>query len=104
VSGWVNLPVSDNFAMRMVGFWSEEGGYVDNVLGTDLMGFQDNSDIAENNQNVYRTTGGRVSGLWTINPDWNLLVTGIYQRGDTMGTWETDPFGNNKVTFLRRVA
>ena len=63
------------------------------------MGDPDNADIAENNQNVYRTTGGRVSGLWTINPDWNLLVTGIYQRGDTMGTWETDPFlGNNKVT------
>ena len=31
--------------------------------------------------------------------DWNLLTTGIYQRGDTMGTWETDPFlGDNKVT------
>lgn len=99
ISSWVNLPVSDDFALRIVGFWSEEGGYVDNVLGTDLMGFKDNSDIAEDNQNVYRTTGGRVSGLWTINPDWNLLVTGIYQRGDTMGTWETDPYlGNNKVT------
>lgn len=99
ISSWVNLPVSDDFALRVVGFWSEEGGYVDNVLGADLMGFKDNSDIAEDNQNVYRTTGGRVSGLWTINPDWNLLVTGIYQRGDTMGTWETDPYlGNNKVT------
>jgi len=99
VSGWVNIPLSDNFAMRAVGFWSEEGGYVDNVLGTDLMGFKTNADVAENNQNVYRTTGGRLSGLWTINPNWNLLLTGIYQRGDTSGTWETDPFlGNNKVT------
>jgi outer membrane receptor protein involved in Fe transport len=33
VSGWVNIPVSDKFALRAVGFWSEEGGYVDNVLG-----------------------------------------------------------------------
>ena len=38
VSGWVNIPVSDNFALRAVGFWSEEGGYVDNVLGPTLMG------------------------------------------------------------------
>ncbi len=58
-----------------------------------------NADVAEDDQNVYRTTGGRLSGLWTINEDWNLLTTGIYQRGDTMGTWETDPFlGDNKVT------
>lgn len=106
VSGWINIPISDDFAMRVVGFWSEEGGYVDNVLGEtfysaniDGAAFDTNADVAENNQNVYRTTGGRVSGLWTINPDWNLLVTGIYQRGDTMGTWETDPLlGNNKVT------
>ena len=99
VSGWVNIPLSDNFALRVVGFWPEEGGYVDNVLGTTLMDDTTNADIAEDDQNVYRTTGGRLAGLWTINPDWNLLVTGIYQRGDTSGTWETDPFlGDNKVT------
>ena len=59
-----------------------------------------NANIAEDNQNhLPPPTGGRLAGLWTINPDWNLLVTGIYQRGDTMGTWETDPFlGDNKVT------
>jgi len=99
VSGWVNIPVSDNFALRAVGFWGEEGGYVDNVLGMDLMGVQDNADVADENQNVYRTAGGRLSGLWTINDDWSLLTTGIFQRGETDGTWETDPFlGDNKVT------
>ncbi len=99
VSGWVNLPVSDNFALRVVGFWSEEGGYVDNVLGPTLMGETTNANIADTNQNIYRTTGGRVAGLWTINEGWNLLATGIYQRGDAMGAWETDPFlGNNKLT------
>ncbi len=117
VSSWVNIPVSDNFALRAVGFWSEEGGYVDNVLGVDLCStltlpnkcspsmsdtvqhVRDNADVAEDNQNVYRTVGGRLSGLWTINEDWSLLTTGIYQRGDTMGTWETDPFfGDHKVT------
>jgi len=106
VSGWVNIPISDNFAIRAVGFWGEEGGYVDNVLGETLFSanvpgspLDTNADIADDNQNVYRTTGGRLGGLWTINPNWNLLVTGIYQRGDTSGLWETDPFlGKNKVT------
>ncbi len=99
ISSWVNIPLTDNFAMRAVGFWSEEGGYVDNVFGEDMFGFKDNANVAEDDQNIYRTEGGRLSGLWTINEDWNLLMTGIYQRGDTMGTWETDPFlGDNKVT------
>jgi outer membrane receptor protein involved in Fe transport len=108
VSGWVNLPVSDNLALRVTGFWSEEGGYVDNILGETLFSANvpdsepnpdTNADIAEDNQNIYRTTGGRVGALWTINEKWNLLATGIYQRGDTTGTWETDPFlGDNKVT------
>jgi iron complex outermembrane recepter protein len=99
ISSWVNIPISDNFALRAVGFWSEEGGYVDNVLGATLMGDATNADVVEEDQNIYRTTGGRLSGLWTLNEDWNVLVTGIYQRGDTMGTWETDPFlGDHKVT------
>ncbi len=99
VSGWVNIPVSENFAMRAVGFQSEEGGYVDNVLGPTLMGDATNAEFAEENQNAYRQTGGRLAGLWSINENWSLLTTGIYQRSDTMGTWETDPFlGDNKVT------
>jgi outer membrane receptor protein involved in Fe transport len=101
ISSWVNIPLSENFALRVVGFWAEEGGYVDNVLGADLFGTTTNADVAEDDQNVYRTEGGRVSGLWTINEDWSLLTTGIYQRGDTSGTWETDPFlGNNKITLF----
>ena len=63
------------------------------------MGETTNADVAEDDQNIYRTTGGRVAGLWTINENWDLLATAILQRGDTMGTWETDPFlGDNKVT------
>ena len=99
VSGWVNIPVSDNFAMRAVGFWADEGGYVDNVLGPTLIGEATNADIAEKDQGGYRQSGGRLAGLWSINPDWNLLLTGISQRSDTMGHWDTDPFlGDQKIT------
>jgi len=98
-SGWINIPVSDNFALRAVGFYSDEGGFVDNVLGDTLIGETDNAEFAEEDQNSYRQMGGRLSGLWTINPKWNALVTGIYQRSKTEGTWETDPFlGDNKIT------
>jgi outer membrane receptor protein involved in Fe transport len=110
VSGWVNIPISDNFALRAVGYWSEEGGYVDNILGETLFSASDapglanhrldtNERIAENDQGFYRTSGGRVAGLWTISENWNLLMTGIYQRSDTSGHWDTDPaLGDDKIT------
>lgn len=98
-SGWVNIPVNDHFALRAVGFYTDEGGYVDNVLGPTLMGETTNADRVEDDQNSYRQTGGRLAGLWTINPQWNVLLTGIYQRGETDGDWDTDPFlGDYKIT------
>jgi len=98
-SSWVNIPISDSFAMRAVGFYSKEGGFVDNVLGPTLMGDATNADIAKDNQNSYEQMGGRLAGLWTINPDWNVLATGIYQRGKTNGHWDTDPYlGDYKIT------
>ena len=63
------------------------------------MGDHDNADVVEDNQNVYRTTGGRLAALWKINPEWEstLSVIASVQRGD--GAWETDPaLGDNKVT------
>ncbi|HZF16363.1 MAG TPA: TonB-dependent receptor [Steroidobacteraceae bacterium] len=99
LSGWVNLPVNDSFALRAVGYWAQEGGYVDNVVGPTLMGETTNADIAKKDQNIYTTKGGRLEGLWTINDKWNLLLTGIYQRSDADGSWETDPaLGDNKLT------
>ncbi len=52
VSGWVNLPISDNFALRVVGFSSEEGGYVDNVLGETLVSANVDGAELDNNANV----------------------------------------------------
>ena len=98
-SGWVNIPVTDNFALRAVGYWSQEGGYVDNVLGPTLFGDSENVEVVEKDQNDYRTVGGRIAGLWTIDENWDLSVGYIQQRGDASGAWETDPaLGDNKIT------
>ena len=34
VNGHVNIPVSDNFAIRLVGYTLKDGGYIDNVYAT----------------------------------------------------------------------
>jgi iron complex outermembrane receptor protein len=34
INGHINIPVSDNFALRVVGYTLKEGGYIDNVYST----------------------------------------------------------------------
>ena len=47
VSGHLNIPVSDNVAVRAVGFYGKEGGWVDNVFGQTFMGDRDNAELVE---------------------------------------------------------
>ena len=100
VSGWVNLPPFGNsLAVRAAGFFSHEGGYIDNVLGSDLAGLRDNADVVEDDFNVYEVSGGRVSALWDVNDRWSVLFAGIVQNSTTEGSWDSDPeLGDFKVT------
>jgi len=90
-SGWVNIPITDNLAVRAVGYYSQEGGYVDNVLGLTLRGDRDNADVVEKDWNDYSTSGGRVAARWTVNPQWEATLSLIAQNSAADGAWETDP-------------
>ena len=92
VSGWLNLPpIGQSLAVRAAAFFSHEGGYIDNVLGPDLAGTTDNSNVAEDDFNVYEVAGGRVSALWDVNDRWSILFAGILQNSTTEGSWDSDP-------------
>jgi outer membrane receptor protein involved in Fe transport len=106
LNGVLNIPLADDkFAIRLVGYASEDGGYVDNVLSNTLSGVPgaysgrvDNSDIAKDNQNTYATQGGRISGLWKINDKWTADIGAIYQSSQSDGTWLSDSsLGDYKV-------
>jgi iron complex outermembrane recepter protein len=99
VSGHLNIPVTDDIAIRAVGFYSFEGGYVDNILGTTLMGDRDNADVVEKDWNDYTTYGGRIAARWQISPEWESTLSLISQYSETDGAWETDPYlGDYKIT------
>jgi iron complex outermembrane receptor protein len=98
VSGYVNLPLGENLAIRVVGFYTHDGGYVDNVLGENLAGTADNADAVEKDWNVYESTGGRLGALWQINPQWQASLNYVSQYDDTNGDWLTDPaVGDYKI-------
>ena len=99
VSGHVNIPVTDNIAIRAVGYYSLEGGYVDNILGPTLVGDRDNADVVEKNWNDYQTWGGRIAARWQISPEWESTLSLISQYSEADGAWESDPaLGDYKIT------
>jgi len=106
-SGHLNIPlIDDKLAVRIVGFASHDGGYVDNVVGPTISGNPgaygspgDNSAVAKDNQNTYDVYGGRIAALWQISDKWAVDLGLIGQNSEANGTWETDPFlGDYKIT------
>jgi iron complex outermembrane receptor protein len=83
VRGGVNLPLGDTLALRVSGYDRQDPGYVDNVLTGQ-------KDI--NKTDVY---GGRAALGWTVNNDWKVRLSAIYQYQKGAGPLvEYDP-----VTF-----
>ena len=64
--GFVNIPISDNTALRLVGWYDKAGGYVDNVHSEITMaasGFTiNNNSVVEKDFNDATTTGMRAAG------------------------------------------
>lgn len=99
LNGFLNIPVTDNFAIRAVGYTSHDGGYVDNVLGTSLAGNYDNADKVEDNYNTYDVVGGRLQALWDISDKWSILLTGFGENTAAEGRWATDAaLGDFEIT------
>lgn len=88
---YVNIPVSDNFAIRAMGFYQHDGGYIDNIPGTLTYNLGDdnpltsytinNAKYVKKNYNPLYSYGGRIQALWEVAPDWtiNPQITGQQQ-------------------------
>ena len=106
VNGHMNIPlVDDVLSMRVVGYTSSDGGYVDNVLGSSFSGSYDNEAIVEDDFNTYDVTGGRVAFLWNISEDWSALLSHVTENSELDGSWDTDPsLGEYKITrFIKEM-
>ena len=72
VSAMVNVPVTENFAIRVVGFTAEDGGFIDNIEGVSArFGLNKNSDwdpsVVHEDVNSFKSEGGRIFGRWDID-------------------------------------
>ncbi len=83
ISGVLNLPLSQNLAIRLVGFTARDAGFIDNVLGTSLGGGTfDNADVVGKDINSVDYSGGRAALRWLVNDAWTIDAGVVYQRMD----------------------
>jgi iron complex outermembrane receptor protein len=102
VSGMVNIPLSESWALRLVGFSAEDGGFIDIVEGTTpRFGLVTNDGAAQKNFNDVKTTGGRIAARWFINDDWTMTASIIHQDTKSDGRSEHDPVYAGELNLVR---
>lgn len=93
--GFVNIPLSSNVAIRLVGWEKHDAGYVDNVRGTRTFPTSgitiDNANRAEKNYNDADTYGLRAALGINLNDDWTITPGIMAQKMRAHGSAGFDP-------------
>ena len=95
LEGFVNIPISSNAAVRLVGWQKHAAGYVDNIHGTRTFPTSgitiDNADRAEKDFNDADTVGIRAAARFDINDNWTITPTLVAQKMKAHGSAGVDP-------------
>ncbi len=103
--GFVNIPITDKAAVRLVAFDQHDTGYIDNVYGTRDIPIPgapntiiDNKGRTKNGFNSVDTFGGRAALGVDLNDDWNVQTVILGQDQRSNGIFGFDPtVGDLKV-------
>lgn len=103
--GYVNIPINDRVAVRIVGWAEHDDGYIDNRLGSRFyetcdfdvgcLGtgpIDENSDVAEEDYNSVDTWGGRIALGIDLNDSWTVTpqIMGQSQRSNGLFAQQSD--------------
>jgi iron complex outermembrane receptor protein len=97
VEGFVNLPISDRAAIRLVGWAEHDGGYINNVAAPAGEMFptsqapRTNAQLVEKNYNWVDTTGGRAALKIDLTDTWTVTPTLMTQRQTANGQFGFTP-------------
>ncbi|MEP6940813.1 MAG: TonB-dependent receptor, partial [Rudaea sp.] len=109
--GYVNLPLTQWMALRVVGWSKQDPGYIDNVPGARTYPTSgitiSNADgaggtgTARKNYNFTDTRGARAALKIDLNDDWSITPTVVGQGAHGLGVNAFDPHvGDLKVTHF----
>ncbi|HKS55342.1 MAG TPA: TonB-dependent receptor [Steroidobacteraceae bacterium] len=86
LSAMVNVPlVQDKLAVRLVGFSTEDAGFIDRVLSDSAGGTYNNADVADKDVNTIKTTGARASLRWDATDNVNATLAVVFQDVEADG-------------------
>jgi outer membrane receptor protein involved in Fe transport len=100
--GFVNIPINDKVAVRLVGYDEHDAGYIDNVASTRTFatsgGVINNKALAKNDFNPNDTFGGRAQVRVDLNDDWTITPEVMAQDNRSNGIFAYEPsVGDLKV-------
>jgi outer membrane receptor protein involved in Fe transport len=114
--GFVNIPLADHAAVRLVGYYEKRGGYINNVAAQrtytvqasdltfpdppiNINNYSGAHDFAKPRFNDVETYGGRAALKIDLNDNWTITPMAIYQNQKSNGSFLYDPkFGDLNVT------
>jgi len=101
--GFVNVPITQHMAIRLVGFYEHDGGYIDNVLQSRTFHLDpgsippddtltvNNAKYVKNNFNDVDTYGGRAALRIDLDEHWSITPGVIYQHQRARGNFLMNP-------------
>jgi outer membrane receptor protein involved in Fe transport len=120
--GFLNQPLGDRAALRVVAWYIEEGGWIDNVAGNRNYTLEggygyneayyppapygrtktiDNDHLLKKDFNDLTKSGGRAALRVDLNDTWVGTLSVITQTIDSDGVWEHDPDNVGKYNIQR---
>jgi len=95
VEGFVNIPLSQNAALRFVGFNDRDGGFIDSVndsITYPVSGITRSNEVfVEDNFNDSVKDGYRAALRVDLSENWKLDVNYMGQETSTNGVWDHNP-------------
>lgn len=100
--GYVNAPISDRAAVRLVGYYDKQGGFISNKAGsttyqrangpdTEQPLTVDNARLVRKNFNDVETYGARAALRIELDNQWTLTPSLLYQHQEADGAFSFDP-------------
>ncbi len=112
--GFVNMPLSERTALRLVGWYVEDGGWIDVVPGSQTFSRSgisinnfDNADpnknTVEKDYNTLTNSGARAALGIDLNDNWSATASVIAQTQESDGVFadQPDPGGPGQGNVLR---
>ena len=100
--GFVNVPLSDSAAIRLVGWYEKDGGYISNVPGERTFPTSgitvNNAAFVKSDYNDVETYGGRAALKIDLGDSWTITPAVMAQEQESNGLFAYDPsVGDLKV-------